>query len=268
MSACPTKSAFRGYENPDELEAAIAAAPEEAVCAIDPRQMEYWAVGPEGTSNDPSAPAPGYYHNGIQTFSKWEGGEVSVEVGNPSVTHDGTFREFVASRILAKTDAGNWVEVGVAENSWRTSVTPTVYAYTRPESLWIFPLGYPLTVGNFYAFRVRGLSNTDAYGDIFWDGAWRVLKLNPDMLCRWADGEHNCRIENYTEVYSVDGSLPDLNASAGLAGVDHMSGRLRSDPSTWVNWGPGVSTAVGDRAPYNLCGLTAYVSFRVRKNAC
>ncbi len=84
---------------------------------------------------------------------------LAIEVGDPTVVHDGSSDEFVVARPLAKTPIGNWVETGWAEVSWMSD-SRMVYSFDHPEDIWHFHTQYPLTTGSYYIFRVRDFGNT------------------------------------------------------------------------------------------------------------
>lgn len=203
-----------------------------------------------------------------RTNSPYEGGRATIEVGNPDVVHDGSSSQFVASRVLAKTPIGNWVEAGWAEVSWQGD-TRYVYSYAHPGDVWHFHTDLPLTDGNYYIWRVRDNGNTSGYGEIYWAGSWVLLENNGSMLCEYSYGTDNCYIEEYMEAYSTTGYWPQMNAPVDGAGVNFSSTMLRTAPSTWVYWNDSLypSSESADSV-YSACWTNMDWNFRAPKGSC
>src|SRR5919198_1835025 len=259
LPTCHPDPMWQGFSEAAAAARAVAAAPERAVCAADPRTGTF--------STGVPAPHAGYHHNGVQTANKFEGGRTTPEVGNPTVDHRaGAPYEFVVARPLAKTDAGYWIEDGWAEVSWKAN-DQYVYTYTHPGDTWYFPSGYPLNVGSFYPFRVRDSNSTSGWAEIYWSGSWQLLDTNGSMHCEDTNGNHNCYIETYLEIYSEDSTPhPDMNAPAGGTGVDFNDGRLRTADGTWPQWTTAYSSYPGSVDPYVVCWNSKWYDFRAGKN--
>jgi hypothetical protein len=169
---------------------------------------------------------------------------------------------------MALTDLGNWVEAGWAEVSWKPD-TRYVYTFDHPEDVWHFHTAYPLTTGNYYIWRVRDYGNDYGYGEIYWAGSWVLLESNPSMLCRKADGTHNCYQHEYLEVYAGDQTWPSVNAPVDGIGVNFNNTMLRTDPDHWVYWNDSLySSYERSESPYTACWTSRDWVFRAPKGNC
>lgn len=213
----------------------------------------------------------GYHHNGAQTNNRYKGAEATIEVTNPSVTHDGSVNEFVVSRVMGKRfSTSNWLEVGWAEVSWRDD-TPYVYTFTDATGSWQFHTGYSLNRGSYYKFRVErcvqeGVYRTCAY--IYWNGSWQLLTSTAHG-CTYDGGTDNqrCFLEEYTEIYSLD-STPHPALTASNTSLDWDATKLR-DGGNWVTWNDSnYASSEGSIDPYSVCWTSMDWDFRVKRNGC
>lgn len=220
---------------------------------------------------DPVPTGTGYHHNGAQTNSRYKGGQATVEVTDPKVTHDGSVNEFVVSRIMGKKFSGsNWLEAGWTEVSWRSD-TPLVYTYTDAVGNWNFHTGYSLNRGSYYKFRVErcavdGAYRTCAY--IYWNSSWQRLDVT-SYGCTYDGGadDRRCYIEEYTEVYSQD-STPHPALTDNDKSIDWDNTKIR-DGSNWVTWDDGTyPSSEGAIDPYSACWTSKDWDFRVTRGSC
>lgn len=262
---------WAGFATPEEA----AAAPDDAPVCVTPRdQIEVQKGRPlhAGPPADSAVPTgTGYHHNGAQTNARYKGGQATIEVTDPKVTHDGSVNEFVVSRVMGKKWAdSNWLEAGWAEVSWRSD-TPVVYTYTDAVGSWNFHTGYSLTRGSYYKFRVErcsvdGVYRTCAY--IYWNGSWQRLDVT-SYGCTYdgTDDNRRCYIEEYTEVYSQDSS-PHPALTDNDASIDWDDTKIR-DGANWVTWNDNTyPSGEGSIDPYSACWTNKDWDFRVKRGAC
>jgi hypothetical protein len=270
LPACRPDPNWKGFATREEaLRVAEAVATAEPTCVSDPRNALYSTR--EWPRKVPYQGGDGHYRwAGAQTVNRYEGGRITVEVGNPDVSHGGP-PEFVAARVMAFTPINRWVEAGWAEDTAYGGDARYVYTAINSASGYFETVhsSYVLTDGSFYIFRVRDWGNDFGDAEIWWAGSWNFLDTNPDMLCRYSYGTPNCNIEEATEIYSTDFTWPTMNAPVNGSGVNYYDTMLRTDPSTWVFWNDSLypSTEFGD-PPYSACWAARDWDFRTPQGSC
>jgi hypothetical protein len=274
LPACPEDLDWPGYATVDELEAAIAEAPDDPTCADDPTHYLFSTSRPNSESGQGSR--LDYRHAGAVTVTRYQGGAITVEVADPDVPHPGPpgALEQVEARVLAtpaQTTNAPWQEVGWIETSTDPNDARHIYEYEHPGDpfIWISPRR-PRD-GRAQAYRVRDCPQ-GACADYFWDGKWqRIPRANHHMHCKTRTRSRNCFVEEYLEVSSNDGHWPDLDAPLDGQGVDFYAthgGELRTAPLTWIPWDESIPTQPSNNVattPYVTCWLVLYYRFKVGK---
>lgn len=203
-------------------------------------------------------PHAGYHYAGARTSGTHQGGQVTDEVGDPSVVHDGTTNQFVVARVLAQDGSDEWVEAGWSEVSWRSNVRE-VYSYNSDAGTWAWPSGYNLVEGHYYKFRATGCSSAIC-AEIYWSGNWHVIRQNLAGSC----GGDSCHLEEFVEVYlALDVTHPSVDAPVDGGGVNFQNTQLK-DGGDWSSW--TASSSSNPTSPYVVCWSTMYSDFRAGRN--
>jgi hypothetical protein len=204
------------------------------------------------------APHAGYHYAGARTNGTHQGGEITEEVGNPTVVHDGTTNEFAVARVLAQDGSLEWAEAGWSEVSWRSNVQE-VYTYNSDTATWDWPGGYSLVDGNYYKFRATGCSD-GICAEIYWSGTWQVIRENRAGSC----ASNVCNLEEFLEVYlASDVTHPSVDAPVDGGGVNFNNTQLK-DSGSWSSW--TASSSSSSTSPYVVCWSAHYSDFRAGKN--
>lgn len=259
LPVCNPDTTWNGFETAEAAEAAISDS-EVNSCMADPAQVTY-SVG------RPVADA-GYHHNGGRTYGLYQGGRITVEVGNPGVDHSCGVCQFVAARTLAQGAGGRWIEAGWAEVSWKDGARYVYTQATDDGNKWHFYNQYPLVQGRYYVFRARDCAAGCA--EVWWSGAWHLLQKGPDFRCMYSDGSNNCYQEEYLEVWSTSAAAdqhPSMSAAVDGVGVNFKNTKIRTAPSTYYLWSDGsYPSDERFRTPYVVCWTYMDWQFRAGKN--
>jgi hypothetical protein len=270
LPRCPTDSPpDPGFATAEAAEAAAEAASDKPSCAMAPEDTLF-GFGFE-------APHAGYHYTGHQSNGKFgDALRASLEIPNPNVS-GGPSQEFLAGRILGKTDVGRWVEAGWVEHSLLTVdqgyTHPCVYGFANPQSQWhVYCSALPLTVGNIYVFKVEHVNNVGyVQGLILWNGSWYVIEQNSQQVCRTSGGDANCNWEAYLEEYTASGTHWNINGGGyDGAGTNFQAIQFHAiSDGNWHLWDSSLHGAAwGEKTPYEYCGFSGmkWYQFTVKKD--
>ncbi|MCA1707351.1 MAG: hypothetical protein LC808_30430 [Actinobacteria bacterium] len=201
---CAPDPEWPGFSSSEEAAAVPMSA---ATCVVDPRTATYGVDLPIPHFGPPTpGNTNGYHWNGFSTNGLYRGGDIGVEVRNPAVDHValGDEDEFVVARVLPKTSAGKWLEVGWSEVSWGPDAR-RVYTFKTATGDWTYypRTDFPIQDGNYYAFRSHSCPE-DACAEIYWGSTWMLLDTAHDHSC-FKNSQANCYVEEFAE-----GTAPGL----------------------------------------------------------
>jgi hypothetical protein len=227
-----------------------------------------------------SAQTGDYRFGGAETTNTvFEGGKIRNEVSNPSVCHSSCAWEHFYSRVAAISSGGHGIEMGWEESNHAPStgddqvITSVEQCSTCVQDV-AHHTAWTLTVGDTYSFRVLqcGPAGDAKVCMMFYDkGAdvWRNLRTwNGVMSCEQNDGDGNCRINWYEEVYSADQSWFNINGGtdylhSGTNQVEYHDAWDRFDTSYSGSW-----IGNGSADPYDICADSAHYAFRFLRGTC
>lgn len=271
LPICKVKP-WKGFETPEEADSI----PEDAPTCLTPQDRVKTLRAGNGVPSPIPIGGDGgngpYRHNGVQSSHRYKGIQATIQVSNPSVTHDGSYNEMVVSRIMGKAyQTSKWLEAGWVEASWLAD-TPFVYTFTDQDGEWEYYSDYSLSRSLYYRFRVDRcyVLNTTTIrtcAEIFWNGEWHVLTW---WLygCSYYDGgtdSERCYGEAMTEIFSQD-STPWPSIATGNS-IDWDAVQIRPN-LTWYNLGGSYPASEGAQSPYVLCWQAHSYDFSVSKNSC
>jgi hypothetical protein len=290
LPACTVDAAPEGFATSQAAQAAVDAAPDNPICTLDPAQFVLILGAPAG---HPPSQAGGRHWVGARTQGRFEGGRMTVEVGDPDVRHDrgGAADEQVNTFVSASRQPGEapWVQTGWIESSTTRNDIRQVYSevvsWNRTYSQ-TYRSDFELKTGRFYVFRVRdcrGLPDCqracqgkNVCAEFFWEksGSWIYLGGSEQFNCTASDGTPQCIIDTFLEINSRLGRHPQMNSPEQGQGVTFRNTRLRRQPNDWPEWTAGVDPSTGqhviasDDAPnaYAMCWEAFYSSFRADLN--
>ena len=271
LPTCNVKP-WKGFETPEEA----AAVPDDAPTCVTPQDMvvtqRTGRHGPTPGPVEPDSDGSPYRWNGISTQDMYKGVEATIQVSNTSVNHDGSFNEFVVSRVMGKSPvSGNWLEAGWAETSWEGDF-PYVYTYTpynNPSGAWKAYFQYHISPSLYYKFRVDrcfvGPTTVHTCAQIYWAGTWQILTSGNHSCTEYSGGTDNerCYMEAFTETYSVD-STPTPSLATGNS-LDWDGVKIRKG-TTWYNLTTAYPVNVNDSEyPYVVCFQARHYDFSVHR---
>lgn len=273
LPKCAYAPEWRGFPT----EKAADAAPDDVpVCRADPAYIvendrkDVPLPHPVGSTGCGGTGEPSCYHHfGSSVGDGYYGGDATIKVTNPDVSHSGDTSEFLVSRVMA-VDYGasggpDWHEIGWAETNFLgDGNTRIVYTCDTQYSCWRKYTAYTLTTGSFYRFKVEQCLSNGGPGIcsfIYWNNSWQYLNESWDI-------NQPMGIEFFTEVHSGE-NTPHPHVSADLSDAIRWRDLKMCCNSSGAWFTPGSShTGWGGSDPYKTCMVTRNSVYKVyRKDA-